>query len=431
MLNSNHPYKTIFISHANAEDNYFSAWLSSKLNLLGYDTWCDVEKLKGGEDFWIEIPDKIRNQAIKFLFITSKESIKKDGTLKELAIADKIKDRGEFIIPIRIDQIPYENLPPELIRKVAIDFSNSWNEGLVQLVDKLQTDSVPKSESDFSKGILPFWYKALGLEYINPIPKDENYLSNWFRIELPQKIYVHVPNQFQPYDLRNVPYPIMRDKGFFLTFASPDSLKNLISITKTYEVETTSFLAGPECKLQFDNLNEIFCETGKKIVQLMNDAFIRFMSYKGLNRYQLSGQRSAFFFPLDYPNVADLKKYGRRRVVIFGKSKEMNWHFALEGSSFLFPLPAYSINYHIIFTQEGIPFPNLRRQHSLRRSIAKNWFNKKWQDMLLVAIASLSDKNENILSIPIGLDQTLIVHADPIIFNSHIGYIEPSDIKEE
>ncbi len=44
-------YSKIFISHANPEDNYFASWLATKLNLLGYEVWCDTEELKGGEDF--------------------------------------------------------------------------------------------------------------------------------------------------------------------------------------------------------------------------------------------------------------------------------------------------------------------------------------------------------------------------------------------
>ncbi len=53
-------YQKIFVGHATPEDNYFSAWLSSKLRLFGYDVWCDLSELLGGEDFWKNIETVIR-----------------------------------------------------------------------------------------------------------------------------------------------------------------------------------------------------------------------------------------------------------------------------------------------------------------------------------------------------------------------------------
>ena len=35
---------TIFISHATPEDNEFSIWIASRLEMLGYKTWIDKDK---------------------------------------------------------------------------------------------------------------------------------------------------------------------------------------------------------------------------------------------------------------------------------------------------------------------------------------------------------------------------------------------------
>lgn len=43
---------TIFISHANPEDNDFVIWLASRLQLLGYKVWVDKEAMLGGEKMW-------------------------------------------------------------------------------------------------------------------------------------------------------------------------------------------------------------------------------------------------------------------------------------------------------------------------------------------------------------------------------------------
>src|ERR1700722_4514482 len=86
-----HAKQTIFISHAAPEDNEFARWLSLQLIGWGYNVWCDIIKLKGGEDFWVEIENELRNNATKFLYILTKNSNQREGTLKELAVAQKVK----------------------------------------------------------------------------------------------------------------------------------------------------------------------------------------------------------------------------------------------------------------------------------------------------------------------------------------------------
>jgi len=80
----------IFISHANPEDNKFAEWLALRLAREGYPVWCDVTKLLGGEDFWRDIEAAIRERTIKFLFVLSKCSNEKQGTLMEVAVARKV-----------------------------------------------------------------------------------------------------------------------------------------------------------------------------------------------------------------------------------------------------------------------------------------------------------------------------------------------------
>jgi hypothetical protein len=423
-------YKTVFVGHANPEDNYFSAWLASKLGLMGYDVWCDVEKLRGGEDFWQEVTNKIREQSAKYLFVTSECSIKKDGTLKELAVADKIKDRGDFIIPLKIDVISYDEFPPEIIRKFTIDFSNNtWDCGLSQLSEKLQRDSVPKNEGTANIAILPFWYKALDIDHLKPVDRSERYLSNWFEVELPSKIYAHVPDYLHSYDIQSVPFPIIPDKGYLLSFASKDTLREFITIRESQEVDTNLFLTSHEFK--WEKNNQITRETNKKAVRLMNDAFARFLLSKGLKKYKLSGSNFAYYFPLDYPRIADLKRYGRRRVSLFGKSGDTNWHYAIEATGFLYPLPAYFISHHVIFTKNNSPIPYPRRQHSLRRSLTKDWYNRKWRDTLLIAMLSLAEKDSDILILPVCQNNVLKVHTYPIDFISQIGYVEPQKLEQK
>src|SRR5208283_2138521 len=79
--------KMVFVSHANPEDNEFSRWLALQLAKEGYPVWCDLTKLLGGEDFWINIEEAIRTRSSKFLFVLSRTSNSKIGPLQELHVA--------------------------------------------------------------------------------------------------------------------------------------------------------------------------------------------------------------------------------------------------------------------------------------------------------------------------------------------------------
>src|SRR2546427_9361802 len=137
----------IFVSHANPEDNPFARWLTLKLANLGYRTWCDVTRLLGGEDFWGEVERAIRENAIKFIYVLSRSSNHKLGSLKELAVADAAQKQhhlNDFIVPLRIDDLPFGDMNIESARLNAIDFSNEWAVGLKQLLKKLDEDAIPR-----------------------------------------------------------------------------------------------------------------------------------------------------------------------------------------------------------------------------------------------------------------------------------------------
>src|SRR6266852_3990821 len=76
------PRDTLLLSHANPEDNEFTLWLALQLAKEGYRVWCDLTKLLGGEIFWDDIEDVIRQSAVKVLFVLSRTSNARDGALR-------------------------------------------------------------------------------------------------------------------------------------------------------------------------------------------------------------------------------------------------------------------------------------------------------------------------------------------------------------
>lgn len=119
---------TIFISHATPEDNVFTRWLGSKLELAGYKVWHDLARLKGGDTFWEKIESAIRNDSFRFLAVVSTVAVGKSGVKDEWAVAATIeKSLPGFVIPLRIDHFDFQLFPITIHRKNAIDFANgSW-----------------------------------------------------------------------------------------------------------------------------------------------------------------------------------------------------------------------------------------------------------------------------------------------------------------
>lgn len=186
---------TIFVSHANPEDNEFSRWLSLQLIRMGYPVWCDVLKLIGGEDFWRDIETSIRQKAIKFIFVLSRSSNVKEGTLQELAVAKKmarIENLHDFIVPVRIDDLPYSDINIELHRLNVISFESGWASGLALLKKKLEEDRVPTDSSLGAETVSAWWRKHFSAER-GLLAQREELLSNWFPLaELPKEIYYHI-----------------------------------------------------------------------------------------------------------------------------------------------------------------------------------------------------------------------------------------------
>jgi hypothetical protein len=100
--------KLVFISHANPEENDFARWLSAQLASAGYEVWSDVTKLIGGEVFWDDIEDAIRNHAAKVLVAVSEAANTKQGVLDEVNLAVTIERKqkiAQFVVPLRVDDI--------------------------------------------------------------------------------------------------------------------------------------------------------------------------------------------------------------------------------------------------------------------------------------------------------------------------------------
>jgi len=433
MLENTNNFQKIFISHATPEDNYFAGWLASKLSLQGYNVWCDLEQLKGGEDFWEEVENTIRTQSAKFIFVISDASISKNGTRKELAVADRIRNRGDFIIPVRIENIPSISLPIELIRLTYIDiYGNGWAKGLSQLLEKLEKDKVFVNPIVETEGAIQFWRKALSFRNDKLLRREELYRTNWFEFRLPDHFYLHFPPEWTAVNFDKFAFPSFSEGNFIVSFACDACFQKIFPGSNSVNIETIEiakeieFITPTETERKLQDAN-------KKVIRLLNSSFSNFLISKGLLPYNLATD-TIYYFPRtnefsDKRTKIDLKKYGRRSIQLTGKSQQYSWNFAIGAQAFLYPISAFAIDYHVVFTSEN-EIPQKEIQHKYRRQLSKTWYNKKWRDLMLGAFLFLQGESDSEkIQIPLCMHNILEINSEPVSLVSPIGYIEPDPKK--
>ena len=416
---------TIFISHSTPEDNLFSLWLASRLSVLGYSVWVDLKNLGGGEDSWGKIEKIIREETAKFIFVVSNLSIKKQGTLNELALAERLRINN-FIVPVKIDNVPPNLFPAEIVRKNCLNFSNSWKDGFTELLDTFEKEDVPKSAT-VDQNVVSSLEASLNFNNNRLIKnKHETYHSNWFEFKLPNDIYVYQIENPDHLNLDKIPYPSKFENDSIISLACPECIRDVLSYSMVEAVEINKFMEDKEYR--FSETNLLIKETGNKVIDLLNQGFSKFLIAKGLAKYQLANGE-CFYIPwkssdeLSYPKV-NLKKYGRRSIQLVGKNLDLNWHFAIEGNAFFHPTTAFGINYHVAFTNHGF-LVDKTKQHSRRRRVGSTWYNKKWRDLLLGFMLWLSDEGSEIIKIPVCKHFFVELNNAPVMFKSYVGYVEP------
>jgi hypothetical protein len=398
---------------------------------MGYEVWCDILKLDKGVDFWSSIEKEIRDNTCKFLIVSSTHSNQRDGVLKELAVAAKVKKQLEdetFIIPLAIDEnLSYDDINIEIVRLNAIDFKNSWATGLQELLDALEKQNVPKLSPDPAKSNL--LYQQIFLHDKGVIEKEEVYDSNWFSmLSFPDELRFHdfdwrLPKKF---DVRKLTFPAIRYKKFLCTFAwEYDFMEQLpktekYDSNKTFRIPTADILTGKYNSNLISN-----SEAQRSIVQLVNMAFELHMNRSDFRKYQMSNKVGYWL------EKNKLKKDKFNKVLLVGKQKEKNWHYGISGAGKLYPFPVLMISSHIFFTQDGKTIIESNSiQHSARRKQSKNWWNDVWRLKLLTFIKYLSN-NEDSFYLEVGGEEKIQIASEPIHFLSKVSYAIPNENKLE
>jgi hypothetical protein len=432
---------TILLSHANPEDNEFTLWLALQLANEGFRVWCDLTKLLGGEIFWDNIEGVIRESAAKVLYVLSRASNSKDGPLRELQLAQSLARReklSDFVIPVQIDDLPHSEVTIELTRVNSIEFRKSWAAGLATLLQKLETDAVPRVPA-FNRVAVNDWWRSQ-FDAVHGIRKEpETVVSNWFKVEhLPTVLYEHRITREKPgivdFDIDRLPFPgVWLNDLSLLTFSRSEDFTTYLApnffIKQSRTISTDDFMTGKDA----------LGEGPRYLAQLLRLAWDRVLAGK-LPSYQTADGRFSYYFKKGVladdkiPFLGANGKKGHRSVVGYKTmlgGRLRYWHYAFSGKPIMRPETLFLVKGHVLFSDDGLNlWTNKDLMAKARRNQCKNWWNDEWRDRMYAVLAYLSGSDGSVL-FPLGSDAGFSISKVPISFESPVSYLEPGEIVKD
>jgi TIR domain len=370
----------------------------------------------GGEDFWLDIETAIRHETAKFLLVVSKSSNQKPGPLQELQVAktvERVDNLVRFVVPLRVDDLPFSDFNIQIGRVNAIDFNPNWQAGLRQLLQLVDEDAVDKDPRFNSDSVNTWW----------------EHESNWFRIRsLPARLYFHQAASTGNLDAS---VPRKRIGRFLLSFASRlDGVDH-----EAFSIPVEEFLEGIRLPMPVSRRG-----ARSVVVELLRHAMDDFLFSSGMGRYELSRRRSAAYFVDELSAKNRVTRVGpgsrstwrlvvgrRSRIGAGGVRRTTFWHFAVEAIPILHPFPAFRVVPHVAFSDDGHRlWSSSTRLHIARRSYCKDWWNSEWRDRIVGSMRWLAGGGE-LLHLSLGGGARAEVESSPVIFRSPVTYVEPGE----
>lgn len=432
----------IFISHATPEDNDFARWLAAQLSCAGYSVWSDLGELAGGEILWDAIEDAIRNHACKVVVALSRRAQIKLGVLDEINCAisvERSEGRENFVVPLRLDDLPFSEVRANLARKNIIDFSENWATGVARLFEALERDGVPRLNTEGASSTNAI-FRARARTAPNLRAQPEILTSNWTPITaLPTEVFAHNINLplDKISDVRaRLPWPVANYLRLAITFAKSTDRRiveaNPGLLGDNYCIPLGELLAGNPDKLP----GLAARDAHNLVVGMLRKGLESAISERDASKFLLASGQPAFFLRKgllegDQVRFVDpFEKVRRKKLVGWSNKKQVFWHFAMSFSLTLGRVPRVVWRPHVVFSEDGVnPLESTTRQHRLRRSFCKSWWNDRWRDLTCAFLAWLADGNQGVAA-SVADDASFSFDARPISFISPVSLSQADDAPE-
>jgi hypothetical protein len=440
-----HSRDTIFISHAVLpKDNEFVLWLASRLQMLGYKVWCDLNMLKGGEeDFWGKVIEpQIREHTAKFILVISKAGILKQGVIDEFSFARAIakeNNLNDFVIPIRIEDVPFTSRIGINTYNV-IDCSENWQTALNSLMEKFEIDNVPKG----NVGELNDSFKQLiSNSKTNVYYKKEEYYSTWLKpVDLPSSYFIfQYETEAQCRAILKsyyFEYPTIRHGNCLVSFHNQINFSTPKNTNELdFDISNVSAKRVMEINCTDENLNKDYSsfptlkDRQYLLKRLLNQSINLLIVRRGVKIFEMSNKRYCYYFSNNYRtgNKA-LVRYPNRvkKKNLVGKFFDDYWHFGISINSILTPDTFYNIKTHILFSSDGINiWENDSKRQTARKKKGRTWYNEHWRDQTMAFLAYLKkDTEDNYLCFPVCETHQLKIPLLTESYISEFGYNEPN-----
>lgn len=428
----------VFVSHANPEENELALWLSLQLANEGYAAWCDLTRLLGGEKFWEDIQEAISTRTAKFLYILSRASNQKRGTLDELDCAISTEKRNslrDFIITVKADDLPCDEVYIGVRRLNHIDF-RAWAKGLAILLDKFENDAVPRTPG-FDRDAVCSWWRDQFSADAGVLEQPEQLLSNWFKVEnVPSVLYEHKLSAIKlgPVGIEDTvfAYPaVWVSDVSFLTFARADEIS--ASLGENLEISATN-------EYRYDDvLSGASVEDGPKYIsQLFRIAWEDALK-KRLPVYAMANKQLCFYFTgdlvkddyIDFDTIDAQKTW--RNIVGFKTllgGRVRYWHYGITGKPILRPETLFVLKGHVLFSDDRKTLWDSKDATAkARRNQCRTWWNDDWRDRLLATMSHLAAADGTI-AIPLAGSASFTLSKFPMLFESPVSYLKLKELKK-
>lgn len=421
----------IVISHATPEESAFVLWLGARLAVAGYTVWSDVTRLIGGETHWDDITAAIRGGAAKVVSVCSKVSVGKTGFKNELSLALAVEAQGklrDFVIPARFDDLAYDNLPTEIIRRNAIDFHSGWQAGLSKLLKKLEADGVPRVSTQDSNA-LSTWSKDLLRIDADVQRVDEPVVSNILAVKgAPGRIAASgLRPGVSAAQLQSMTWPLETRGRLVYSFARLDQI-DAQQFSHEGEVNFHRFIdegGGPTPPLAKQEARNV-------VASLFRQAWGRHAVGNGLLGVTFAQGRAAYFVAAEdgggqrIPFKGPTGIKGTRALNGYSVKNSVYWHYAPEFYPQIGKRLSFSVSPHVIFSEDGrTPLDDVARAHRLRRRFCKNWWQDRWRDLMLAYLTRLSG-DSGAIAVALGPSAFITISTDPDQFIAPVTASAPT-----